>query len=567
MKKILCILLFAGLCHSILAGPADPSPQQYTQPDGSVVTFFMHGDEHLHWMTDENGDVIEIGEDGYIHRASMPSEPQFERAAISRRDAPVRPRTGVQTGTRHFLVVLVQYPDCPFITTPEQFEDFFNGSGAGSTDSVQNYYIDQSDGLFTPVFDIYGPVTVSNNRASYKENAKGALSEALAQLVDAGTLNLGDYITSSWYSLEYYIDDVIMIFAGHSRASGDSDGIWPSRQTGTTYHEGKNYVKSFCSAPELQGASGTAIAGIGHICHEFGHCLGLPDFYDTNSSAHSGNVTHACMDYSLMGSGSYNNSSKTPPPLSIAERAICGWADIGTDIETISASGNLTLYEIGQDASKTRAYALPTDKDGEIFICEYRSLVQNKWSAGLAKGGMLVYHMDKSDRSITQDQYTETAAAWWGYGTINNNGSHPLFYLIPSGDQSNLKASDKQIIPFPGSQNVITYNPVSWNNTTSYISLSGIPNVNGTSMSFKAHVRAFPLINNPQGGIYSTGGTFTLKLSPGSEGTETVSQWIFDGDVVESSNPGPQVTLTQGAHTIEAILASGKRLHLTITAQ
>lgn len=553
--------------HSMLAGPADPSQKQYTQPDGSIVAFYLHGDEHLNWMTDENGDVIEIGEDGYVFRSSMPSVSQFKRAAVSRRNASIRPHMGTQTGSRHFMVILVQYPDCPFITTTEQFEDFFNGNGAGSTDSVQNYYNEQSDGLFTPVFDIYGPVTVSNNRANYKENAKGALSEALGQLVDSGALNLSDYITSNWGILENYIDDVIMIFAGHSRASGDNDGIWPSRQTGTIYNKGKNYVKSFCCAPELQGSSGTTLAGIGHICHEFGHCMGLPDFYDTNSSSHGGNVTHACMDYSLMGSGSYNNSSKTPPPLSIAERAICGWANISTDIQPISASGNLTLYEIGQDASRTRAYAIPTDKEGEIFICEYRSLVQNRWSAGLARGGMLVYHMDKSDRSVSQDAETETAADWWDYGIINNNGSHPLFYLIPSGDQSNLKASDKQLIPFPGSQNVITYNPVSWNNTTTYISLSGIPNANGASMSFKAHVRAFPLINNPQAGIYTSGGTFTLKLSPGSEGTESVSQWIYDGNVVGSSDPGPQVTLTDGVHTIEAVLSSGKKLRLSITAE
>lgn len=569
MKKLLAISVLLSWSILSFAGPAEPSLHTYTQPDGSTVYYYLHGDEHLNWMTTENGDVIEIGEDGYIRPASIPSESRFERASISRRNSVVRPRTGTQTGTRHFLVVLVDYPDCPFITTTEQFEDFFNGSGAGSTASVQTYYNEQSDGQFTPIFDIYGPVTVSNNRATYKENAKGALADAIGQLVDAGTLNLGDYVSSHWSNLEYYIEDVVMIFAGHSRASGDPDGIWPSMvSSGTVYQKGKNYVKKFCTAPELQGSSGTSMAGIGHICHEFGHCMGLPDFYDTNSSAHGGNVAHACMDYSLMGSGSYNNYSKTPPPLSMYEKSICGWANM-EDIPEISSSGNLTLYEIGQGSDKTRAFIIPTDKSGEVFICEYHSTNSgvNKWGASLQRGGLLVYHLDGSDREVTQDGETDTAAEWLDYGKINNNGSHPLFYLISSGNPSNLKATDGQQIPFPGSQNIVNYNPVSWNNTASYVSLSGLSyTAANSSMNLKAHVRSFPLINNPKRGSYSAG-NFTLKLSPGSSGSESVTTWYYDGEQVESSEPRPVITLTTGPHVIEAVLSSGKRLRLELSAQ
>ena len=245
MKKIFSILICAGLCTCLLAGPADPRPQQFTQPDGSTVTVYLYGDEYLNWMTDESGDVVEVGEDGFLRRGEMPSRELITKASFRRQNANIGLRSGTQTGTRHFLVVLVDYPDCQFITTKEQVEDFFNGSGAGSTDSVRNYYIEQSDGQFTPEFDIFGPVTVSNNRATYKENAKGALSEALGQLVNSEELNLSAYISSNWSNLQYYIDDVVMIFAGHSRSSGDNDGIWPSQQTGDIYNKGKNYVKSF----------------------------------------------------------------------------------------------------------------------------------------------------------------------------------------------------------------------------------------------------------------------------------------------------------------------------------
>lgn len=575
MKKLLAISALISWSILSFAGPAEPSLHTYTQPDGSTVYYYLHGDEHLNWMTTENGDVIEIGEDGYVRPATMPTESRFKMAAQKRHQS-VSKRSGTQTGERHFMVVLVQYPDLEFIKSKSEYEDFFNGVGAGSTASVQTYFNEQSDGQFMPIFDVYGPVTLSKNRAEYKYNPREAFGEALDLMVKDGTITSFRNYAVKWMSWEArwtgFVEDVIMIFAGHSRASGDDDGIWPcSVSSGTLYKgsaDGYYIVESFCCAPELQGASGTTMAGIGHVCHEFGHRMGLPDFYDTNSSAHGGNVAHACMDYSLMGSGSYNNYSKTPPPLSMYEKSICGWANM-EDIPEISSSGNLTLYEIGQGSDKTRAFIIPTDKSGEVFICEYHSTNSgvNKWGASLQRGGLLVYHLDGSDREITQDGETKTAAEWLDYGRINNNGSHPLFYLISSGNPSNLKATDGQQIPFPGSQNIVNYNPVSWNNTASYVSLSGLSyTAVNSSMNLKAHVRSFPLINNPKRGSYSAG-NFTLKLSPGSSGSESVTTWYYDGEQVESSEPRPVITLTTGPHVIEAVLSSGKRLRLELSAQ
>lgn len=565
MKKVLTVLLLSALCTVLSAGPADPKPFNYTQPDGSVVRFFLHGDEHLNWMTKENGEVIEIGKDGYIRPGHLPSDDSFKSAARRRSKAAATPRrTGRQTGERHFIVVLVGFSDCPFTKTTEQYEDFFNGRGAGSTGSVRDYYIDQSDGKFQPYFDIYGPVAISESRINYKESPKQALAEALSILVEGEELNLGSYVTT--YGMINYVEDVIMIFAGHSRASGDTDGIWPCRYSGTVYQKGNNIVGSFCCAPELQGKEGTTIAGIGHICHEFGHCMGLPDIYDTNKSSHS-TVASACLDFSLMDQGCHNNKAKTPPPMSMMEKSICGWVNF-EDIPVISESGSITLNEIGQ-RSGNRAYIIPSDKDGECFIGEYRSNNSsvNKWGASLPRGGLLIFHLDKSDRSVQQDNDTETAANWWPT-IINNNGSHPLYYIVPSGDQTNLECTDQQKFPFPGSQNIVSYTPISWNNTTAYVSLTGITyNAANTSMTLKAHVRAFPIINNPRKGIYSSTSQLTLKLSPGSEGTETVSDWYLDKVRLESTEARPKVDISAGSHTIEAVLQSGKKLRLDIIAQ
>lgn len=560
------ILICSLLGLSAFAGPADPSPLEYSQPDGSIVRYFLHGDEYLNWMTDESGDVIVIGEDGYVRRGEIPSEAAAQRAA-QKRSAAVRPRLGESkglTGTHHFLVLLVQYPDLAMIKTKSEIEDFFNGTGAGSTGSVQQYYNEQSDGQFTPVFDVHGPVTLSSNRAFYKDAPLNAVIGAL-QVLDS-EIDLTSYRSPR----TGLVESVIMVFAGHSQASGDPDGIWPHRAGMSWYSDQDGIqVNSYCCGPELQGASGSSMAGIGHICHELGHCFGIPDFYDTNRDDGLPSASN-CFDFSLMAGGSYNNYSKTPPPLSMMEKYLCGWAALG-DIPTVSSSGNLTLHEIGQDRALTRAYRIDTDMTNEFFVCEYRSTDPsvNKWGSALARGGMLVYHVDRSTRSLTIDGYTAQAGTFWNgmRNVLNNNYQHPLYYLIPSGDQGNLTLSDTdanmRMVPFPGSSNVISYTPVSWNGVVANVSLGGLSyTAANTSMTIKAYAREFPLINNPGKGVYAQGETFYLILSPGTSGSDSVSAWKFDGESASGS-----VVLTSGKHAVEAVLVSGKKLRLELTAK
>lgn len=57
------------------------------------------------------------------------------------------------------------------------------------------------------------------------------------------------------------------------------------------------------------------VEGIGTFCHEFSHCLGLPDFYDTNYNGHFGMAS-----WSLMDSGSYNDDGYTPIGYSAYEK-------------------------------------------------------------------------------------------------------------------------------------------------------------------------------------------------------------------------------------------------------
>ena len=67
MKKILASLaLLVGALHILSAVPAYPGWVRMTQPDGSVVTVRLHGDEWIHYMTDERGQVVARAEDGFF---------------------------------------------------------------------------------------------------------------------------------------------------------------------------------------------------------------------------------------------------------------------------------------------------------------------------------------------------------------------------------------------------------------------------------------------------------------------------------------------------------------------
>ena len=58
---------------------------------------------------------------------------------------------------------------------------------------------------------------------------------------------------------------------------------------------------------ELNGFDMSRIDGIGTFCHEFSHCLGLPDFYCTTYAGYFG-----MSDWSLMDYGCYNTKATHP---------------------------------------------------------------------------------------------------------------------------------------------------------------------------------------------------------------------------------------------------------------
>ena len=473
MKKILVSILVAVLSIPFVwAVPADSTPFRYVQPDGTVIVLQKHGDEYFHWTTDASGQVVEKNADGFYRPASVNFQTMAARAEELRAQNRVwssydnPPETNF--GDRKVLCIIANFTDSTFVVdNPQQhFYNMLNQPGYsfnGATGSVRDYFVDNSRNQYRPVFDVFGPVNLAYSSSYYDQNGVDlAILEAYGMLHEQ--INIDDYDTDN----DGDIDMVLFYYPGHNEAEdGGTESIWPHQRSGYFGQMGgKVFNRYFCTS-ELRNGPGQVPASIGTTCHEFSHSLGLPDFYDTDYGTNGYN-SMTTGQYDLMSAGNYNNNGRTPPHLSAVERNMLGWMAYPG---TISSSGDFDLPAVQNNL----AYQFSTDVDGEYFVLESRN--GYKWDSTLAPG-LLIYHVDKSDRKISGNQ--TAAYLWENTNMINAYGGHPCYFLEPS-------AGGRYV--FPGSGNVTNFIAEDLNGDQVGMRLSGIA-YDGTQSSFTVTLTA-----------------------------------------------------------------------------
>ena len=142
-----------------------------------------------------------------------------------------------------------------------------------------------SNGKFRPIFDVYGPVTLSKERADYGQMDNTPVKKA-RDLLNWDEIDLslyGNYGTALYTSV---------IFAGVSSAgSGVTKAVWPhqGRVLGQLWSDDRRINNYSCSNEISSHAyaynhEASALEGIGVFIHEFSHMLGLMDMYDVSKS-------------------------------------------------------------------------------------------------------------------------------------------------------------------------------------------------------------------------------------------------------------------------------------------
>ena len=473
MKKIITlILLVLGASALALAVPALPGKYKYRQPDGTVLTLQNHGDEYYHWTTDQFGRVVKKGSDGFFHVTEMP-KPDNRRRNIARNsgNGPSRIWSShdnpfpTNFGDRKVLCILANFTDSTFVidNPRESFYNMLNQEGYdnnGAIGSVRDYYIDNSHGQFRPSFDVFGPVTVSESSAYYDQNgAHLAIIEAYEQMQDQ--INIEDYDTDD----DGCIDMVLFYYPGHNQAEGaGEESIWPHQSTGDFGFLGnKRLVRYFCTS-ELKWDKGTIMCGIGTTCHEFAHSLGLPDTYDTDYGENGYNE-FTTNNFDLMAGGNYNDQSRRPPYLNALELNMLGWMDAPEEL----VAGNYSLTPV----RNYTGYVTGTQTEGEYFILECRD--NYKWDSGIGQYGLLVYHVDQSNR-IVVDSYS-ASYLWNNTNAFNRYGGHPCFYLLSPAEKEHT---------YPGQSSTTDLILTDWEDSPTGVMLKDIA-FDGSKSSFTAN--------------------------------------------------------------------------------
>jgi len=532
---LLLSLLFLGIGEA-QAVPAHGSSFTHQQPDGTVLTLRLVGDEYMHYYLNENdGTKMQQGADGHYYPISdMQVSDMTESANVrrseaqqrrmqrlpARRLAPGAPNKAIgtfgnMTGSKKGIVILVNFADKTMTGTQTEFYNMFNKEGYntdGHIGSVADYFKAQSYNQFNLSFDVVGPVTLSNNMAYYGENNSSGSDKNPGAMVKEACVGVKDLVNFADYDWDSdgYVDQVFVIYAGYGENYGaDSNTIWPhewdltSAKIGALSVDGVK-VNTYACCAELCGTSGKTLNGVGTACHEFSHCLGYPDLYDTDGETNGSGFGMSY--YDLMAGGSYNGpnaNGEVPCGYSAYERWMAGWITPTELTEAASISGMVTIDNETNGGkvvsnsstlanSPSRAYMIKNGSDNDYYLLENRP-----------NTGYFKYFRKQTSGSglfITHVKYDATA---WKNNKVNANSSDQLFTFVPAdGTQS----TSNYTTDFFPTTNVKSFSEVSSKSVTNIAKSSGL-----ISFDF-------------MGGYEDDGSRYTITFNAGA-GSCTTTSW------------------------------------------
>lgn len=528
MKKLLLSLTLLLLTLSTFAVPAYRGWQTKSQPDGTTIQVRLIGDEFHHYWQDQAGNVVKCDSLGYwrvVESQPTPATIKARRQASAMLQSRPKKAVGSVNLAPRGLVILVNFKDTKFNASNKQeaMNDLMNSSSYtynGATGSVRQFFSDQSDGQYTPEFDVIGPVTLTNNVAHYGSNDASGNDVLPGDMVVEACSIANDSVDFTRYDNDKdgYVDFVYIIYAGKGEADGGAaNTIWPhnwdlasayyydncSYSTSQRKFDGKTINNYACSG-ELSGAS--ARTGIGTIAHEFGHVIGLPDLYDIDYGQNYENEATPGA-WHIMDGGSYNNDGKTPPNYTIYDKYFLGWK---TPINPGATAQNLSLIANGQSgyqgyqiASSNSLLTATNTNPNTVYYIENRQ--QSGWDKHLPGHGLVIWKIMYS-QSVWNDNAPNATPGTIRYAVVSASGA-------TTGIGT---AAD----PFPGTQRKTEWRGVSSKpllNITEkngIISLSYIEEVDESICTYK--VIADNATISSESGEIAKGGTLTLTVTPHS---------------------------------------------------
>lgn len=475
INRILCAAVALAVSTGAHAICAYPGTISVSQPDGSVVTVRIHGDENRNWITTPDGYTLVHDANGILAYATekagkvIPSRLRY-RNGNSAEAAAMGIKPGLRTGSgtinggrlktsqkgfqtqidatfpskgkRKLLMLLVNYSNTTPTFTQQDFDGYMNVENYNGIGSFRDYYIENSYGQLEVNTTVTEWVTVPNEKSYYgADGAVALIADALRMIDDK--IDFSEYDNDG----DGIVDGLAVIHQGPGReATGSNDDIWSHSSTIYGMEFDGVQIRSYTIQPELLGNVGTRMSTIGVMCHEFGHNLGAPDFYDTDYELSGGEYPGTGI-WDLMGSGAWNGDrGDRPAATNMWQKIQLGW------VEPTVLTENTSVPDIKGATYSPEAYRFDCTVPGEYFIIENRQREGN-FDSALPGEGLLIYHIDESlvDKALVPN--TVNAAYPQGAYTVCAGSMHE-----PEADAYTYGNVNSDICPFPGSMGVTSFN-------------------------------------------------------------------------------------------------------------
>jgi M6 family metalloprotease-like protein len=488
---ILGLFLFVQLIifsNIAIAVSAYPYPIEFTQPDGSKITILLKGDEKVRWaetmdgysiihnkqgayeyaMLDENHNMIPSGfsvkninqrsiED-HLFLKSIPKGLHYSVNQINQMKSVWLNESGSlqnafpTTGNRKLLVILANFSNTTTTYPSSNFDNYMNQLNYNGTGSFKDYYLEVSYGQLTIVTTVSAWVSLPNTHDYYGPEAlwgQYAL-DAITAANNQTSVNFADFDND----LNGVVDGVAIFHQGQGQEeTGSTLDIWSHSWdlTSAGFTSAQRtfdgvLVNSYTTMPERNS---TGMGTIGVMCHEFGHNLGSPDFYDINYS--TGGQYDGTGKWDLMASGSWNGTSGNKPahPNAYIKTMIFNWASP----TTINSASLITLNNAAENTNSF--YRFNTTTTNEYFLIENRQ--QLKFDTYIPGHGMIIYHVDGN--------YISTAS---GINAGSHQGMYPVCANATGNPPTTYGTINSGGCPFPGTGSKTSFTDVSTPNSMSW---------------------------------------------------------------------------------------------------
>lgn len=463
LNALLCLVL------SVWAVPAKRGVWCFLSlVDGTEVKAQLVGDEFLHYYVSEDGTKYVQDEATGLYRKMTDEVTARRRSAVRRAQAQGRQKRMLRKaqannafqGTKKGLIILAEFTNSKFksghdLALYERIANDENYSDNNFRGSIKDYFKAQSHGLFELDFDVAGICQLQHPYAYYGKNNSQEEDVKPGEMVAEACLWAHEHgINFSKYDWDGdgEVDQVFVLYAGHGEASYDKDPdtIWPHMHYLSASDYGKALsldgvtVDTYACSSELNGDGN--LDGIGTFCHEFSHCMGFPDLYDTSSDG----GWFGMGDFDLMCSGSYNGDSKCPAGYSAYEKVECGW---------------LTLKDMTNIEQETSIVGVqPMSADGDAYIIKNKGhedeyyILENRqktgWDSYLPASGLMITHVDY-DADIWDWNMPNTSGKYEDANGNTKTNDHQRLTIFRAGKSTDEYGDASDLYPY-GSNNSLT---------------------------------------------------------------------------------------------------------------